>query len=208
MTADELERALSRTAPPPDPRAAAAAARRAAARAGEAGAADVAYALEPSPLGDLLVAVTARGLVNLSYEEGERDALLDRLATRISPRVVEAPARLDPVRRELDEYFAGARRRFETPVDWRLTRGFTRRVLRATARIPYGSASTYREVAGRAGSERAVRAAGNALGANPIPIVVPCHRVLRTGGALGGYGGGVERKRFLLELEGAATGRA
>src|SRR5438067_309600 len=129
-----------------------------------------AYAIEPSPLGDLLVAVTARGLVNLSYEEGERDALLDRLATRISPRVVEAPARLDPVRRELDEYFAGARRSFETPVDWRLTRGFTRRVLRATARIPYGSASTYREVAGRAGSERAVRAAGNALGANPIPI--------------------------------------
>jgi methylated-DNA-[protein]-cysteine S-methyltransferase len=156
-------------------------------------------------MGDLLVAMTPRGLVGLYYEDGDLEALLDRLADRISPRVVEAPARVDPVRRELDEYFAGARREFETPVDWRLTRGFTRRVLRATARIPYGDASTYREVAARAGSGRAVRAAGNALGANPVPIVVPCHRVLRTGGALGGYGGGVERKRYLLELEGVAT---
>ncbi len=205
MTPDDLERALSRTAPRAHPDAAAAAARRAAERAGETGAADVAYAVEPSPIGDLLVATTSRGLVTVSYEDGELERLLDRLATRVSPRVVEAPARLDPVRRELDEYFAGTRRAFDTPVDWRLTHGFTRRVLRATARIPYGGASTYREVATRAGSERAVRAAGNALGANPIPIVVPCHRVLRTGGALGGYGGGVERKRFLLELEGAQT---
>jgi methylated-DNA-[protein]-cysteine S-methyltransferase len=205
MTNDELERALARTAPDSDPQAAAAAARRAAERAGAGGRADVAYALEPSPVGDLLVAMTPRGLVGLYYEDGDLEALLDRLADRISPRVVEAPARVDPVRRELDEYFAGARREFETPVDWRLTHGFTRRVLRATARIPYGDASTYREVAARAGSERAVRAAGNALGANPVPIVVPCHRVLRTGGALGGYGGGVERKRYLLELEGSAT---
>jgi methylated-DNA-[protein]-cysteine S-methyltransferase len=205
MTPDDLERALARTAPDPDPDAATAAARRAAERAGADWQADVAYALEPSPLGDLLVAVTPRGLVTLGYEDGRLEALLDRLADRVSPRVVEAPARLDPVRRELDEYFAGTRRAFDTPVDWRLTQGFTRRVLRATARIPYGGASTYRDVATRAGSGRAVRAAGNALGANPIPIVVPCHRVLRTGGALGGYGGGVERKRFLLELEGAAT---
>src|SRR5204863_2394095 len=203
MSPDELERALARTAPDPDPDAAAAAGRRAAERAGAGGEADIAYALEPSPVGDLLVAMTPRGLVALYYEDGDLDARLDRLADRISPRVVEAPARVDPVRRELDEYFAGARRSFETPVDWRLTHGFTRRVPRATARIPYGDASTYREMATRAGSERAVRAAGNALGANPIPIVVPCHRVLRTGGALGGYGGGVERKRFLLELEGA-----
>jgi methylated-DNA-[protein]-cysteine S-methyltransferase len=203
MTPNELERDLSRTAPRSDPAAAAAAARRAAERAGETGAADVAYTLEPSPVGDLLVAATARGLVTLSYEDGELEKLLDRLADRVSPRVVEAPARLDSVRRELDEYFAGTRRAFETPVDWSLTHGFTRRVLQATARIPYGDASTYREVATRAGSARAVRAAGNALGANPIPIVVPCHRVLRTGGALGGYGGGPERKRYLLELEGA-----
>jgi methylated-DNA-[protein]-cysteine S-methyltransferase len=205
MTPDDLERALARTAPDPDPEAATAAARRAAERAGADWQADVAYALEPSPLGDLLVAVTPRGLVTLGYEDGRLESLLDRLADRVSPRVVEAPGRLDHVRRELDEYFAGTRRAFDTPVDWRLTQGFTRRVLRATARIPYGGASTYRDVASRAGSERAVRAAGNALGANPIPIVVPCHRVLRTGGALGGYGGGVERKRYLLELEGVAT---
>jgi methylated-DNA-[protein]-cysteine S-methyltransferase len=203
MTPDDLERALARTAPHPDPGDTAAAARRAAARAGETGAADVAYAIEPSPLGELVAAVTRRGVVTLSYEDDRLEELLDRLALRISPRVVEAPARLDPLRRQLDEYFAGTRRAFDVPVDWSLTHGFTRRVLRATARIPYGDASTYREVARRAGSERAVRAAGNALGANPIPIVVPCHRVLRTGGAMGGYGGGVERKRFLLELEGA-----
>jgi methylated-DNA-[protein]-cysteine S-methyltransferase len=205
MTPDDLERALARTAPDPDPEAAAASARRAAERAGADWQADVAYALEPSPLGDLLVAVTPRGLVTVGYDDVRLESLLDRLADRISPRVVEAPARLDPIRRELDEYFAGTRRAFDTPVDWRLTQGFTRRVLRATARIPYGAASTYRDVASRAGSGRAVRAAGNALGANPIPIVVPCHRVVRTGGALGGYGGGVERKRFLLELEGAES---
>jgi methylated-DNA-[protein]-cysteine S-methyltransferase len=207
MTPDDLERALARTAPDPDPEAATAAARRAAERAGESGAADVAYAIEPSPLGDLLVATTRRGLVAVYYEDaGEHEDLLDRLAGRLSPRVVEAPARVDPVRRELDEYFAGTRTGFDVPLDWSLTQGFTRRVLKATARIPYGGASTYREMATRAGSERAVRAAGNALGANPIPIVVPCHRVLRTGGALGGYGGGVARKRFLLDLESAETG--
>jgi methylated-DNA-[protein]-cysteine S-methyltransferase len=203
MTTDDLQRALARAAPISDPGAAAAAARRTAERAAEAGAADVAYALEPSPLGDLLVAATPRGLVSLNYEDGRLGALLERLAEGISPRVVEAPTQLDDVRRELDEYFAGARRRFEAPLDWRLTHGFTRRVLRATARIPYGDAATYRDVATEAGSERAVRAAGNALGANPMPIVVPCHRVLRTGGGLGGYTGGVERKRFLLALEGS-----
>jgi methylated-DNA-[protein]-cysteine S-methyltransferase len=203
MTTDDLQRALARTAPISDPGAAAAAARRTAERAAEAGTADVSYALEPSPLGDLLVAATPRGLVSLNYEDGRLDALLERLAEGVSPRVVEAPTQLDDVRRELDEYFAGARRRFQAPLDWRLTHGFTRRVLQATARIPYGDAATYRDVATKAGSERAVRAAGNALGANPMPIVVPCHRVLRTGGGLGGYTGGVERKRFLLELEGS-----
>jgi methylated-DNA-[protein]-cysteine S-methyltransferase len=117
--------------------------------------------------------------------------------------VLEAPSRLDAVRRELDEYFSGRRLEFDLPIDWSLTAGFTQRVLRATARIPYGSVSTYREMASAAGNARAVRAAGNALGANPIPIVVPCHRILRTGGALGGYGGGLPRKEFLLRLEGA-----
>ncbi len=111
------------------------------------------------------------------------------------------------MRRELDEYFAGRRREFELALDWALIGPFARRVLQATAAIPYGGVLSYAEVAAEAGSPRGSRAAGNALGANPIPIVIPCHRVLRSGGALGGYGGGLERKRWLLELEGAPPGR-
>jgi methylated-DNA-[protein]-cysteine S-methyltransferase len=116
--------------------------------------------------------------------------------------VIEAPARLDDVRRQLDEYFAGRRQAFALGIDWTLTHGFTRRVLQSTARIPFGELGTYRLVATGAGNPAAVRAAGNALGANPMPIVVPCHRIVRTGGKLGGYTGGVERKEFLLTLEG------
>jgi methylated-DNA-[protein]-cysteine S-methyltransferase len=164
---------------------------------------DVAYATVDSPLGPLVVAATPRGLVRLAYT-GSRDEgeVVEDLAGKLSPRILEAPERLDDVRRELDEYFDGRRVDFEVPIDWSLTHGFTGKVLRQTARIGYGKTSTYAEVAGRAGSPRAVRAAGNALGSNPIPVVVPCHRVLRTGGALGGYTGGVERKEFLLRLEG------
>jgi methylated-DNA-[protein]-cysteine S-methyltransferase len=164
---------------------------------------DVAYATVDSPLGPLVVAATPRGLVRLAYT-GSRDEgeVVEDLARRLSPRILEAPERLDDVRRQLDEYFEGRRAGFEVPIDWSLTHGFTGKVLRQTARIGYGKTSTYAEVAGRAGSPRAVRAAGNALGSNPIPVVVPCHRVLRTGGALGGYTGGVERKEFLLRLEG------
>jgi len=164
---------------------------------------DVAYATVDSPLGPLVVAATPRGLVRLAYT-GSRDEeeVVEDLAGKLSPRILEAPERLDDVRRELDEYFEGRRADFDVPIDWSLTRGFTGKVLRQTARIGYGKTSTYAEVAGRAGSPRAVRAAGNALGSNPIPVVVPCHRVLRTGGALGGYTGGVERKEFLLRLEG------
>jgi methylated-DNA-[protein]-cysteine S-methyltransferase len=169
-------------------------------RAAAEGLLDVAYATVDSPLGPLLVASTPRGLVRLSYGTGEE--VLDDLAGRVSPRILEAPGRLDEVRRELDEYFDGRRSEFELPIDWSLARGFTGKVLQATARIGFGETSTYAEVAGKAGSPRAVRAAGNALGANPIPVVVPCHRVLRTGGALGGYTGGTERKEFLLRLEG------
>ena len=110
---------------------------------------------------------------------------------------------LDPLRRQLDEYFEGRRRKFDLPLDWRLSRGFGRRVLRRTARIPYGEIATYTQVASAAGNARASRAAGNALGANPIPIIVPCHRVVRQTLDLGGYGGGLERKAYLLELEGA-----
>ena len=198
MTTD-LERAL-RDVGPVD---AATAQERFVRRAMQDGLADVAYAPVDSPVGELVAAVTARGLVRLAYEDGRRDAVLAELAARVSPRVIEAPARLDDVRRQLDEYFAGRRHAFDFGIDWTLTHGFTRRVLQATARIPFGELATYRLVAEGAGNAAAVRAAGNALGANPTPIVVPCHRIVRTSGALGGYTGGVERKRFLLTLEGA-----
>jgi methylated-DNA-[protein]-cysteine S-methyltransferase len=173
-------------------------------RAEAEGLVDVAYTSVDSPLGPLVVAATPRGLVRVSYTEfrGE-EGVLEELARRVSPRVLEAPARLDPVRRELDEYFEGQRQGFDVPIDWSYLAGFTREVLRATARIGFGQVSTYAGVAAEAGSPRAVRAAGNALGANPMPVVVPCHRVLRTGGTLGGYTGGLERKEFLLRLEGA-----
>jgi methylated-DNA-[protein]-cysteine S-methyltransferase len=183
--------------------AAAAAARRLTGRIAAERLADVSYAPVDSPFGTLLLAATKRGLVRLAFPEESVDATLQRLATRISPRIVEASGPLDAVRRELDEYFEGRRRRFDLPLDWTLVGPFGRRVLDVASEIPYGGVLSYSEVATEAGSPRGSRAAGNALGSNPIPIVVPCHRVLRSGGALGGYGGGLERKQFLLELEGA-----
>lgn len=165
---------------------------------------DLAYCEVDSPLGTLLAVATPEGLVKLGYPNHPFGEQLERLAAEVSPRLLEAPGRmgLDEVRRELDEYFRGERRSFDVPLDWRLTSGFVNRVLRETARIPFGETRSYAEMAASAGSPRAFRAAGSALGANPIPIVVPCHRVLRSGGALGGYGGGLEVKRALLELEG------
>jgi methylated-DNA-[protein]-cysteine S-methyltransferase len=175
-------------------------------RAAEDGLLDVAYGTYESPLGPLTVFVTPRGLVRLSYPGEPIESQLDELAALISPRVMAAPERTDEVRRQLDGYFGGTRRDFELPVDWRLLRGFRGQVLKATARIPFGQVSSYREIATRAGSPNAYRAAGNALGSNPVPIVVPCHRVLHAGGGLGGYTGGLERKRFLLALEGVLPG--
>ena len=172
------------------------------ARADGAGLIDVAYSTVDSPLGPLLAASTDRGLVQLSYPRQDTDAMLERLARKISPRVFEAPARFDELRRELDEYFERRRREFELPLDWQLTRGFVCTVLKQTNRIPYGETRSYAEMAELVGSPRAFRAAGSALGANPIPIVVPCHRVLRSGGGLGGYGGGLDVKRKLLQIEG------
>jgi methylated-DNA-[protein]-cysteine S-methyltransferase len=170
--------------------------------AAAAGLLDVAFATYDSPVGTLLLATTPLGLVRLAYvlSDGE-EALLEDLATRVSPRVLKAPRRLDEPRRELDQYFAGTRREFDIPLDWQLIQGFSRRVLEETARIPYGSVSTYKRVATAAGNERASRAAGNALGSNPLPIVVPCHRVLHSTGGLGGYTGGLDRKRTLLAIE-------
>jgi methylated-DNA-[protein]-cysteine S-methyltransferase len=177
--------------------------RRLAERAAADGLLDVAYASVDSPLGPLVVATTPRGLVRVAYTEpGSQDDVLEDLAARVSPRMLEAPERLDEPRRELDEYFGGHRKEFDLAIDWSILRGFTLKVLRETARIDFGELRSYAEVATAAGSPRAVRAAGNALGANPMPVVVPCHRVVRTGGALGGYTGGVERKEFLLHLEG------
>ena len=198
MHTTDLEPRLRRDAPGPPPYAEADLAMHAAA----AGLLDVGYALHDSPVGQLLLAATPAGLVRVAYLDGPPDPWLERLASTLSPRVLHAPAALDEPRRELDEYFAGRRRRFELRLDWRLTRGFGRRVLRATAAVPFGDLTTYARVADAAGSPRAYRAAGNALGANPLPIVVPCHRVLASGGGLGGYTGGVERKRTLLALEG------
>ncbi|MGA2009046.1 MAG: methylated-DNA--[protein]-cysteine S-methyltransferase [Solirubrobacteraceae bacterium] len=172
-----------------------------------AGLLDVAYTTCDSPLGSLLLAATPAGLVRLAYldDAQEQDVLAD-VAARVSPRMLAAPRGLDEPRRELEEYFAGRRRHFEFALDWRLIGTFGRRVLSATIAIPYGSVATYREVATRAGSPGGSRAAGNALGANPLPIVIPCHRVLRTGGGLGGYTGGLDRKRALLAIESGERG--
>jgi methylated-DNA-[protein]-cysteine S-methyltransferase len=170
--------------------------------------ADVTYAPVDSPFGSLLAATTKQGLVRLAFPEEKVDPVLERLARHISPRIVESPAQLESVQRELEEYFSGARRSFNVALDWSLIGPFGRNILRVTSEIPYGGVLSYGEVAADAGSPRGSRAAGNALGSNPIPIVIPCHRVVRTGGAIGGYGGGPDRKRWLLELEGAVRARA
>ena len=175
-------------------------------RAVDEGLLDVAYGTYDSPLGSLTVVVTPRGLVRLSYPGEGIGEQLQELADRVSPRILEAPERTDDVRRQLDAYFSGRRHAFDVPIDWRLVRGFAGDVLRATARIPFGGVASYREIAAAAGSPNAYRAAGNALGSNPVPIVVPCHRVLHAGGGLGGYTGGLERKRYLLQLEGVLRG--
>jgi methylated-DNA-[protein]-cysteine S-methyltransferase len=169
-----------------------------------AGLLDVAYATLDSPVGPLLLAATAAGLVRLAYlddEQQPQNAVLADVARRVSPRVLEAPRRLDTPRRELEQYFEGRRDRFDLTLDCRLMTAFGRRILQATAAIPYGSVSTYGEVAALAGSPGGSRAAGNALAANPLPIVLPCHRVVHAGGGRDRYTGGVARKRTLLAIE-------
>lgn len=199
---DSIEHALI-AGPGDTSEQAAAAARRLTERIVTDGLADIDYAPVESPFGTLYAASTSRGLVRLTFPEEPLDEFLERLARKLSPRIVAAPAALDPVQRELDEYFSGSRQAFDLPLDWALITPFARRVLRKTVAIPYGGHLSYAEVAAEAGSPRGARAAGNALGSNPIPIVIPCHRVLHSSGGLGGYGGGLDRKRFLLELEGA-----
>lgn len=177
-------------------------------RAAEEGLLDVAYASADSPFGPLLLAKTTRGMVRVGLPNQDPDELLVDLSERVSPRVLEAPAELDEARRELDLYFEGRLDRFDLPLDWSLSSGFRLRVQQAIAAIPYGSTASYTEMASKAGNERAVRAAGTACGSNPIPLIVPCHRVLRSGGGLGGYGGGLPMKRALLELEGVLDERS
>lgn len=164
------------------------------------GAADVAVTVHDTPIGPLGLARTRPGLLAVTF--GAADDLMVDLAERVSPRIVRSSAGLDPVRRQLDEYFEGSRTDFDLPLDWRLSSGFRLEVLRELVAVGYGETVSYRELARRSGRPKASRAVGSALATNPIPVIVPCHRVLRTGGALGGYAGGLEAKRRLLTLEG------
>jgi methylated-DNA-[protein]-cysteine S-methyltransferase len=174
---------------------------RLAAAAARDGVLDVAYRVTDTPVGSLLLAATEQGLVRVAYPAQGHDAALEQLARVISPRILAAPGRLDTAARQLEEYFAGRRRVFDLPVDLRLSAGFRRLVLAYLPRIPYGQTESYAQVAVGAGSPRAVRAAGTACATNPLPIVVPCHRVIRSDGSTGQYAGGPQAKRTLLALE-------
>ena len=169
--------------------------------AAEAGVLDVAWTAVDSPVGRLLLAATEVGLVRVAFEGEGHDSVLDRLAATVSPRVLRAPARLDVVARELDEYFDGRRRSFDLPLDRRLSRSFQLAVLEHLPEIPYGATASYAAVAAAAGSPRAVRAVGTACATNPLPLVVPCHRVVRSDGTAGSYRGGPRAKALLIDLE-------
>jgi methylated-DNA-[protein]-cysteine S-methyltransferase len=164
---------------------------------------DVAYRVVDSPLGPLLLAATDVGLVRVAFHREGHASVVQDLADRISPRVLEDPTRLDLAARELDDYFGGHRRAFDVPLDWRLSAGFRSRVLHQLPEIRFGDTATYADVARSAGNPKAVRAVGSACAQNPLPLVVPCHRVVRSDGSMGGYRGGVDAKRMLLALEAA-----
>jgi methylated-DNA-[protein]-cysteine S-methyltransferase len=170
----------------------------------KAGLLDVGWTTVDTPVGPLLVAATAQGLVRVAYATEDHDAVLQSLADRISPRVLHAPARLSPAVRQVEEYFAGRRTAFDLPLDLRLSAGFRRAVLTRLQEVAYGTTASYATLAAAAGSPRAVRAVGTACATNPLPVVVPCHRVVRSDGALGNYVGGAAVKRALLTLEAAA----
>jgi methylated-DNA-[protein]-cysteine S-methyltransferase len=171
--------------------------------AADAGLLDVAYDVVDSPVGDLFVAVSDRGLCRISYD-ADPERTLEQLARGFGVRVLRSPKPVDRVKRELDEYFEGERRSFDLDVDLRVTRDFGRAVLEELARVPFGEVTTYGALAARAGKPRAARAVGTIMNRNPIPIVLPCHRVVGANGALVGYAGGIERKQALLRLEGAS----
>ncbi|MDQ6657539.1 MAG: methylated-DNA--[protein]-cysteine S-methyltransferase [Actinomycetota bacterium] len=177
--------------------------RRLAEDADSTGILDVAYTTIDSPVGPLLLAATDRGLVRIAYEIQDHHAALETMAAKLSPRILRAPKRLDGAARQIDEYFAGRRTLFELPLDYSLSGGFRQLVQRHLSDIGYGHTGTYKQVAEIVGNPRAVRAVGSACATNPLPIVVPCHRVLRTDGTLGGYAGGADAKTTLLALEAA-----
>src|SRR5512133_1237222 len=163
---------------------------------------DVVYRTVDSPVGRLLLAATEQGLIRVAYEIEDHDQVLQSLSERVSPRILRAPRQLDQVARKLSEYFSGVRRDFVLPLDFRLAHGFRREVLGHLVMIEYGNTETYSKVAAATGHPRAVRAVGSARATNPMPVIVPCHRVLRSDGKLGGYVGGVQIKAALLSLEG------
>ncbi|MGH9022890.1 MAG: methylated-DNA--[protein]-cysteine S-methyltransferase [Acidimicrobiia bacterium] len=165
---------------------------------------DVAYRTLDTPLGTLLLAATEFGLVRVAFSSENHDAVLQTLSERISPRILQDPARLDVTARELEQYFAGHRRTFDLALDWRLSSGFRSTVLHLLPEIAYGRTVTYAAVAQLTGNPKAVRAVGTACATNPLPVVVPCHRVVRSDGGMGGYLGGLEAKRTLLTLEATA----
>lgn len=164
---------------------------------------DIAYRTVDSPIGKLLLAATERGMVRVAFEVEDHDAVLQLLAEKLSPRILFSAGRLDPAARELDEYFAGTRHDFDLPLDFSLSRGFRLSVLEHLPRIAYGHTESYAQVALAAGSPRAVRAVGTACATNPLPVIVPCHRVVKSDGSFGNYLGGTEAKRTLLALEAA-----
>jgi methylated-DNA-[protein]-cysteine S-methyltransferase len=168
-----------------------------------AGLLDVAYRTIDTLVGTLLLAATAIGLIRVAYDREGLDAVLSSLADKVSPRILNAPKRLATAARELDEYFAGRRRTFDIPLDLSLSRGFRRAVLGYLPDIGYGQTASYGAVAAAIGNPKAVRAVGTACATNPLPVVVPCHRVILSDGRVGAYGGGTEAKRALLKLEGA-----
>lgn len=177
---------------------------RLAAAAAKAGILDVAYRTVDTPLGALLLAGTEQGLIRVAYAIQDHDRVLEQLAIRVSSRVLRAPARLDLAAQQVEEYFAGQRRDFDLPLDLRLPAGFRRNVLTYLAEIPYGRTTSYAELAAAAGNHKAVRAVGTACAMNPLPVVVPCHRVVRSDGTLGQYAGGTDAKKLLLTMEAAA----
>ena len=172
--------------------------------AADAGLLDIAYRTLDTPVGSLLLASTEQGLVRVAFDREDHDLVLVALAQSISPRILLSPARLDGVARQLSEYFAGRRKTFDVPLDFRLSSGFRRSVLAHLPEIAYGHTESYAQVAAATGNPRAVRAVGSACATNPLPVVVPCHRVVRSDGSYGQYRGGEEAKRSLLTLEAAA----